>query len=94
MTGSSKGLGKAMAIALGDAGAKVVINYFNGKEQAERTLEEMRSRDIEAVMIRADVTNERQVQKLIDDTTKRLGPPDIAVFNATPDQPQMPIEKY
>lgn len=94
VTGSSKGLGKAMAIALGDAGAKVVINYFNGKEQAERALEEMRSRDIEAVMIRADVTNERQVKKLVDDTTKRLGPPDIAVFNATPDQPQMPIEKY
>ena len=94
VTGSSKGLGKAMAIALGDAGAKVVINYYNGKEQAERALDEVRSRGIDAAMIRADVTNERQVKKLIEDTTKKLGAPDIAVLNATPDQPQMPIEKY
>ena len=54
VTGSSKGLGKAMAIALGDAGAKVVINYYNGKEQAERALDEVRSRGIDAAMIRAD----------------------------------------
>ena len=39
VTGSSKGLGKAMAIALGEAGAKVVVNYYNGKEQ-RRSLED------------------------------------------------------
>ena len=44
--------------------------------------------------IRADVTSERQVEKLVRDTTKKLGAPDVVVVNATPDQPQMPIEKY
>ena len=94
VTGSSKGLGKAIALALGAAGAKVVINYFNGQEQAEATLQELRARDIEAEVIRADVTNEQEVNKLVEETTKRLGAPDIVVLNATPDQPQKPIERY
>ena len=94
VTGSSKGLGKAIALALGHAGAKVVINYYNGKERAEQTLADLQSRGIESVMIRADVTKERQVDRLVAQTTKLLGPPDIAVMNATPDQPQKPIEKY
>lgn len=94
MTGSSKGLGKAMAIALGEAGAKVVVNYYNGKEQALQTQEELTARGIESAVCRADVTSERQVKKLVADTEKLLGKPDILVLNATPDQPQKPIEAY
>ncbi len=94
VTGSSKGLGKAMAIALGAAGAKVVVNYYNGKEQAEQTGEELRARGVDAIVCRADVTNERQVQKLVAQTEKKLGKPDILVLNATPDQPLKPIEQY
>ncbi len=94
VTGSSTGLGKAMAIALGAAGAKVVVNYYNGKEQAEQTGEELRARGVEAIVCRADVTNERQVQKLVAQTEKKLGKPDILVLNATPDQPLKPIEQY
>jgi 3-oxoacyl-[acyl-carrier protein] reductase len=94
VTGSSKGLGKAMAIALGEAGARVVINYYNGKEQAEQTRDELQGRGIEAIVCRADVTSERQVDKLVGDVEKKLGKPDILVLNATPDQPQKPIEKY
>ena len=94
MTGSSKGLGKAMAIALGEAGARVVVNYCNGRERALATCEELRARGIQAVVCKADVTNERQVNKLVADTEKKLGKPDIVVLNATPDQPQLPIEKY
>lgn len=94
VTGSSKGLGKAMAIALGEAGAKVVVNYCNGKERALQTQEELAARGIESAVCRADVTSERQVQKLVADTEKKLGKPDILVLNATPDQPQKPIEAY
>jgi len=94
VTGSSKGLGKAMAIALGEAGAKVVVNYYNGKEQALQTQDELAARGIESAVCRADVTSERQVAKLIADAEKKLGKPDILVLNATPDQPQKPIEQY
>jgi 3-oxoacyl-[acyl-carrier protein] reductase len=94
VTGSSKGLGKAMAIALGEAGARVVVNYCNGRERALATCDELRARGIQAVVCKADVTSERQVNKLVADTEKKLGKPDIVVLNATPDQPQLPIEKY
>lgn len=94
MTGSSKGLGKAMAMALGEAGAKVAVNYYHGKEKAIETCDELRDRGIDAAICRADVTSERQVAKLVADTEKKLGKPDIVVLNATPDQPQKPIEQY
>lgn len=94
VTGSSKGLGKAMAIALGEAGARVVVNYCNGRDRAMETCAELRDRGIQAVVCKADVTNERQVKKLVADTESKLGKPDIVVLNATPDQPQLPIEKY
>ena len=94
VTGSSKGLGRAMALALGEAGARVVVNYYNGKERAEETCAELRHRGVQAVVCRADVTRERQVEKLVADTEKKLGKPDIVVLNATPDQPLLPIEKY
>jgi 3-oxoacyl-[acyl-carrier protein] reductase len=94
VTGSSKGLGKAMALALGQAGAKVAINYCNGKEQAEATFAEFRDRGCEGGLFRADVTNEKQVQKLCGDVAAALGPIDILVVNATPPQPQKPIELY
>lgn len=94
VTGSSKGLGKAMALALGQAGAKVAINYHNGKEQAEATFAEFRDRGYEGGLFRADVTNEKQVQKLCAGVAAKLGPIDILVVNATPAQPQKPIELY
>ncbi|MCC7064729.1 MAG: SDR family oxidoreductase [Planctomycetes bacterium] len=94
ITGSSKGLGKAMAFALGAAGAKVAINYANGKETAEATFAEFQERGYEGGLFRADVTNEKQVQKLCAEVTKKLGPIDILVANATPAQPQKPIEQY
>ncbi|MEC9046678.1 MAG: SDR family NAD(P)-dependent oxidoreductase, partial [Planctomycetota bacterium] len=94
VTGSSKGLGKAMAIALGEAGARVVVNYCNGRDRAVETCAELRDRGIQAVVCKADVTNERQVKKLVAATESKLGKPDIVVLNATPDQPQLPIEKY
>ncbi|MFK7741595.1 MAG: SDR family NAD(P)-dependent oxidoreductase [Planctomycetota bacterium] len=94
VTGSSKGLGKAMAFALGAAGAKVAINYANNRDKAEETLAEFRSRGGEGELFRADVTREAAVQKLCGAVEKKLGPIDIVVVNATPDQPQKPIERY
>jgi 3-oxoacyl-[acyl-carrier protein] reductase len=94
VTGSSKGLGKAMAMAFGAAGARVALNYANDVEKAERAFSEFRGRGYEGLLVRADVTDERQVQQLRDAIAVQLGPADIVVVNATPDQPQMPIEKY
>ena len=94
VTGSSTGLGKAMAIALGNAGAKVALNYFNNAERAAKTFAEFEAAGGTGAMLRAAVTDEVAVNQLVAEATEQLGPVDIVVLNATPDQPQKPIEEY
>ncbi|MEO6595096.1 MAG: SDR family oxidoreductase [Planctomycetota bacterium] len=94
VTGSSKGLGKAIALALGACGAKVAINYANHREAAEATFADFTGRGFDGLLVRADVTNEKQVAKLCADVEAKLGPIDVVVANATPAQPQKPIELY
>lgn len=94
VTGSSTGLGKVMAKALGRAGAKVAMNYFNNEERAQEAFAEFQETGAEGAMIRANVTDEAEVNRLVAEATEQLGPVDIVVLNATPDQPQKPIEEY
>ena len=94
VTGSSKGLGKAMALALGAAGAKVALNYQNNVETAQQAFEDFRGHGYEGGLFRGDVISEAGVPDLCAAVAEELGPIDIVVINATPDQPQMPIEEY
>jgi 3-oxoacyl-[acyl-carrier protein] reductase len=94
VTGSSTGLGKAIARTLGKAGAKVVINYANNAERAERTRAELSDEAIDCLLVPADITDEQQVDRLFARAEQRFGPVDIVVVNATPDQPLKPIEQY
>lgn len=94
VTGSSTGLGKAIARSFGQAGAKVAINYWNNQARAEATLAEFKSAGIETVLVRCDVTTEEGVDLLYREAESRLGKPDIVVVNATCEQPLKPIEEY
>lgn len=94
VTGNSSGLGKAIGLALGKAGAKVPVNYANNAARAERTLSEYREAGIETLLIRADATSADDIDQLFSQTEQTLGAPDILVPNATCDQPQRPIEEY
>ena len=94
VTGSSTGLGKAIALTLGKAGARVAVNYFNNAARAERTLAEFKAAHIESALVRADVVTEAGVDLLFRETEAKLGRPDIIVVNATPAQPLKPIEEY
>ncbi len=94
VTGSSTGLGHAIALALGKAGAKVCVNYFNNQARAERNFAAFREAGIESILVRADVTTEEGVEKLYQETEAKLGKPDILVPNATCEQPLKPIEEY
>lgn len=94
VTGSSKGLGKAIAFALGSAGAKVAFNYANGQDAAEATFAEYTARGLEGVLVRADATDEKHVVKMCHAVAAKLGPIDVVVVNATPPQPQKPFELY
>lgn len=94
VTGSSKGLGKAIAMAFGAAGAKVAFNYCNGQEAAEATFAEFAQRGHQGLLVRADATNDKHVTKMCHAVEQKLGPIDIVVVNATPAQPQKPFELY
>lgn len=94
VTGSSRGLGRGIALALGRAGAKVCLNYLNNSEAAEGTLTKLREEGIHAAMFRADASDKEQVESMIEAIEEKFGSLDILVPNATPDQPQKPIEEY
>ncbi len=94
VTGSSRGLGKAMAMALGAAGAKVAINYQNGHEKAEQVFAEFKGLGYQGGLFRGDVIDASDTKRLVREVGKQLGPVDILVISATPDQPHKPIEEY
>ncbi|MDG2382211.1 MAG: 3-oxoacyl-ACP reductase FabG [Pirellulaceae bacterium] len=94
VTGSSTGLGKATALALGKAGAKVAVNYFNNDQRANATLAELEEAGVECILVKANVIDEADVDRMFTEIEAKLGPVDILVVNATPDQPLKPIEEY
>ena len=94
VTGSTTGLGRAMASALGAAGARVALNYQNNTERAEKAFSEYREEGFQGGLFRASVIDEDDVRRLKSEIEKELGPVDGVVINATPAQPLKPIEEY
>jgi 3-oxoacyl-[acyl-carrier protein] reductase len=70
------------------------LNYLNNSEAAEKTLTKLREEGIHAAMFRADASDKEQVESMIEAIEEKFGSLDILVPNATPDQPQKPIEEY
>ena len=94
VTGSTTGLGKTMALGLGKAGAKVALNYNNNQARAEESFADFKRAGCKGILVRGDVTDPEQVQRMHGEIVASLGPVDIIVPNATPVQPQKPIEEY
>jgi glucose 1-dehydrogenase len=82
VTGASSGIGRAVAIALGHAGADVVVNYVSGPEDAEAVAQEIRRCGSRAMIFRADVSKEEEVREMFQTTIAGWGAVDILVNNA------------
>jgi len=82
VTGAGSGIGKAAAIALGQAGADVVVNYATREEDAKAVVEEIRRSGVRVFTHRADVSDENQVQEMFRRAIAELGTIDILVNNA------------
>lgn len=82
VTGASSGIGRAIAMSLGDAGADVVVNYVSGDDKAQALVEEMRAKGVRAHAFRGDVSDEAQVGAMFRDMIERFGTIDILVNNA------------
>lgn len=82
VTGANSGIGQAAAIALGQAGADVVVNYVTGADRAEAVVEAIRQSGGMAYAHQADVTREEQVEDMFRRMVERFGTIDILVSNA------------
>jgi 3-oxoacyl-[acyl-carrier protein] reductase len=94
VTGSTTGLGLAIAKELSRRGASVALNFANNHVRAEAAFEKFRESGGQGGLYQADVTDAAAIAKLIAEIKQDWGPVDILVPNATPDQPELPIEEY
>ncbi|HEY0055954.1 MAG TPA: 3-oxoacyl-ACP reductase family protein [Pedobacter sp.] len=94
VTGSTTGLGKSIALSLGQMGFKVAMNYYNNEERATAAFAQFKEAGGEGFLVRADASDAEDVNKMYAQIYEKLGPVDILICNATPDQPQKTIEEY
>ncbi|RQP14056.1 3-oxoacyl-ACP reductase family protein [Parapedobacter defluvii] len=88
VTGSSQSIGKGIALRFAKEGAKVVVNYLSNERLALAVVDEIRKNGGEAFAFRADVSNEDDVQRMVETTVARYGTVDILVNNAAIDPRQ------
>jgi 3-oxoacyl-[acyl-carrier protein] reductase len=82
VTGSSRGLGKAIAIGFAAEGADIIVNYLQNEAGAQQTAETIRKLGCRAHIIHADVTKRSEIKLLFDETATLFGKIDILVNNA------------
>lgn len=82
ITGASRGIGKSTALLFGQEGAKVVVNYVKEAGAAQKVVDEIKNIGSEALAIQADISDERQVKKMVEEVVKRFGRIDVLVNNA------------
>ena len=82
VTGASSGIGKAVALALGEAGADVMVNYRRGEEQANEVAEAIRGFGARACAHQADVSQEDQILAMFQQMFQEFGTIDILINNA------------
>ena len=95
ITGSSRGIGRGIALKLAENGAKIAIHYYQNERAAKDTLAEVRKRGSDGLVVQADVSRPEQITRLFEDVQGHFGRLDIFVSNARPEIPaffQPPLE--
>jgi len=82
VTGGSRSIGRAIALAFAREGASVAINYVTHTEEAQSVVREIEAIGRRAVAVRADISQQAQVQAMVEEVSKQLGPVDVLVNNA------------
>jgi len=82
ITGSGRGIGRAIALRLASEGANIVVNFFRNREPAEVTASAIRELGREAVVVKANVAEEGDLARLMRQTEAKFGGLDILVNNA------------
>lgn len=82
ITGSGRGIGRAIALQMAGEGAKVVVNYVRNEEKAGEVVKEIAGTGGTAVAVKADVSQRDEVRRMMEFTVDRFGKIDILVNNA------------
>ncbi|MEU2514616.1 3-oxoacyl-ACP reductase FabG [Streptomyces syringium] len=82
VTGASRGIGAATAIALAEHGCDVALNYRSGAAKAEQVAEQIRGLGRKALLVQADVSDEEQVTAMFKRIRTEWGPVQVAVLNS------------
>ena len=82
ITGASRGIGKAIAISLAEAGAKVVVNYVSNSESAQEVVDTINAAGNTAISVKADVSSIKDAERLVQETMTAFGQVNILVNNA------------
>ncbi len=94
VTGSTRGLGKQMALALATAGARTAMNYAHDRATADAAFRDLQDVTSNCCLAAGDVTDAESVEQMCRNVATELGPIDILVINATCSQPELPFEEY
>jgi 3-oxoacyl-[acyl-carrier protein] reductase len=91
VTGSARGIGKAIAERLASRGADIVVNYSSDEKSAQETVENIKKQNVRAIFIKADVTKVAEIEALFSMATRKFGKLDIVVANAGKEVAGQPI---
>jgi 3-oxoacyl-[acyl-carrier protein] reductase len=92
VTGAGRGIGRAIALALAQEGADVVLNYQASRDGAEAAANEVRAAGRRAITVQADVGNRQQVEAMVQRTLQEFGRIDLLVNNAAMFSPKPLME--
>jgi enoyl-[acyl-carrier protein] reductase III len=87
ITGSSRGIGRRIALKLADKGANIAIHYYQNAAAADETLAQVRERGADGVVIQADVRNPEAIARMFNKVQTEFGTLDIFVSNARGELP-------
>jgi len=89
ITGSSRGIGRGIALALAENRVKVAIHYYQNEVAAKQTLAEVRKRGSDGLLLQADVTRPEPITDMFRKVKAEFGKLDIFVSNARPEVPEV-----
>ncbi len=82
VTGGSRGIGKEVALKYAQNGFNIVTNYVSDKTDLEKLKKEFEENNIEALVLKADVSKQEEVEKVVESTIEKFGKIDVLVNNA------------
>ena len=85
ITGSSRGIGRGIALKLAEAGARIAIHYYQNRAAAEETLRLVKERGSDGAIFQADVTKPDEIGRLFEEVRSHFASLDVFVSNARPE---------